>query len=74
MKWNSRKFVITFIFCTGAAIAGAWMIYIAQNFEQIRDSVSTVLQFQRGAIGAYQGSNVIAKFPNRNQPSNIDGE
>ncbi len=76
MKWTSRKFLVTFLFCTGAAIAGGFMIYIATDFNQIRDAISTALQYQLGAIGAYQGGNVLSSFSTRPPAkiSNLDGE
>lgn len=65
-KWASRKFQMVFLFATGAAIAGVYMIVIADGFEQIQTAIETTLKYQLGGVGAYLGSNVINDFAYRN--------
>lgn len=69
-----RKLVLTILFCTGAAIAGGFMIYCASGFSEIRDAIETTLKYQLSGIGAYQGSNVLSKFSFKGDPSNTDGQ
>lgn len=65
-KWMSRKFQMVFIFSTGCAIAGVYMLVYASNFEETIRAIEVTLQYQLGGVGAYLTGNVITDFATRN--------
>jgi hypothetical protein len=64
---------MVFLFSTGAAIAGIFMVFIADGFDQILQAIETTLKYQLGGVGAYLGSNVINDFAYRNNPTDEPG-
>ena len=69
-RWASRKFQVVFLFCTGAAIAGVYMVFYASNFAETREAIETTLKYQLGAVTAYLTLNVANDFaPMRNEPN-----